>query len=75
MNKLKRARLLKGLTQKELADLLGVSIVSVSKWESGKGRPKARRLNEVASTLNISIQELLDETERRPERGKIAQCG
>ena len=75
MNNFKRARLIQGLTQAELADKLGVAPVSVSKWESGKGLPKAKRIQEVADILHTTVPALLDDAEGRPEHGKIAQCG
>lgn len=37
--RLKRARLELGLTQKELAERLGVAKVTVASWESGRRRP------------------------------------
>lgn len=61
MNRFKKARLIAGLTQMELAEKLGVSPVSVHKWETGMGLPRAKRLNEVANTLHTTVSELLDE--------------
>lgn len=65
MNNFKRARLIQGLTQAELAAALGVSAVTVCKWELGRGLPKAKRLKEVASILHTTIPELLDEPQER----------
>ena len=64
LNPIKKARLLKGMQQKEFANLLGISQVSVSKWEHGKTFPKAKRLKQVADTLGIPIEELLEDEER-----------
>lgn len=61
MNKFREARLIAGLTQRELADKLGVSMVSVSKWESGKGLPRAKRIKEVAAALETTPANLLKE--------------
>lgn len=63
MNSFKRARLIQGLTQAELADALGVSTVTVCKWELGRGLPKAKRLKEVANILHTSVSDLLDESQ------------
>lgn len=65
MNPFKRARLIAGLNQKELAEYLHVSVVAVHKWESGECRPKAKRLKEVANALQTSVEELLELDERR----------
>lgn len=64
MNKFREARLIAGMTQRELADKLGISMVSVSKWESGKGLPKAKRIKEVADALNTTPANLLKERAR-----------
>lgn len=61
MNQFKKARLLAGMDQKELAQKLGVTNVTVSKWENGEMLPKAKRLKEVAAVLNTTIGELLNE--------------
>ena len=55
----------KGLTQKELADLLHVTDKAVSKWETGKGFPDLKLLEPLAETLDISLVELL-QGERSP---------
>ena len=49
----------KGLTQKELADRLGVSDKAVSKWETGRSMPDTSLLEPLCKELGISINELL----------------
>lgn len=49
----------KGLTQAELASLLGVSDKTVSKWETSKGLPDITLIEPIAKALNISVMELL----------------
>ena len=61
MNSFKRARLIEGLTQGEVAEKLGVSRVSVCKWENGKTLPTAKRLKDVAEALHTTVGELLKE--------------
>lgn len=56
---IKKARLIKGIQQKELANMLGISSVAVSKWENGKGFPKSYRLKQIAEILDTSIESLL----------------
>lgn len=48
----------KGMTQSELAKLLGVSNQAVSKWESDQCCPDIMLLPAIADTLEISIDEL-----------------
>ena len=48
------------LTQAELAEKLGVSSKTVSKWETGKGLPDIGLLKPLAQTLGISVIELMN---------------
>jgi SOS-response transcriptional repressor LexA len=47
------------LSQVALAQKIGVSGVSVGKWESGLNQPKGRYLNELAAALGVSVDWLL----------------
>lgn len=47
------------LTQKELAEDLGVSLSMVSLWEKGANFPTVSKLIEIADYFNISIDSLL----------------
>lgn len=46
-----------GLSAASLAQLLGVSALSVYKWESGKTRPRARQLEAIARLRGIGKRE------------------
>ena len=48
-----------GLTQRELAEKVGVTAQAVSKWERGSSCPDISILDEVANTLNVSVSSLL----------------
>ena len=61
-----------GFTQKELAEMLGVSDKTVSKWETGRSMPDNTILLKLCQSLAISVNELLS-GEALPEehyRGK-----
>lgn len=47
------------MTQKELAQRLGVSDKTVSKWETGRGLPEISIMQSLCEILEISINELL----------------
>lgn len=47
-------------TQEKLAEYLGVTKASVSKWETGRSHPDILFLPELATLFNITIDELLD---------------
>jgi len=49
----------KGITQDELANFIGVSKASVSKWETGQSYPDIVLLPQLAAFFNISIDELM----------------
>lgn len=49
----------KGMTQAELAALVGVSDKAVSKWETAKGLPDISLLEPLAGALGVSVAELL----------------
>ena len=49
----------KGLTQAELADILGVSSKAVSKWETAKGLPDISLIEPLSSALSVSVMELM----------------
>ena len=59
--RLKRYRKERNLTQQQLADALGVSNKSVSRWESGGGYPDLPLLVPLAKALGVTVDDLLDE--------------
>jgi transcriptional regulator with XRE-family HTH domain len=59
------------LTQKELADKLGVTYQAVSKWETGKNIPDIATMKLISEEFNINIDELLDGQKQIKEPRKI----
>ena len=49
----------RGLTQRELADILNISDKTVSKWERGAGLPEVSLMLPLCKELDISVNELL----------------
>ena len=49
-----------GLTQAELAEKIGVSSKTISKWETAKGLPDISLLQPLARALGISVIELMN---------------
>ncbi|MDO4939351.1 MAG: helix-turn-helix transcriptional regulator [Lachnospiraceae bacterium] len=49
----------KGLTQMMLADCLGISDKTISKWERGAGLPDVSLMLPLSEALEISVNELL----------------
>lgn len=46
------------LTQKDVADKIGVSQACVAMWETGEAMPRADKLPELAKILGCSIDDL-----------------
>ncbi len=49
----------RGLTQRALADAVGVTDKAVSKWESGRGLPDISLVEPLSAALGVSVAELL----------------
>lgn len=56
---IKRLRKEKNLTQEKLAEILGVTVGAVSKWENGNNTPDIVMLTMLASFFDVSIDVLL----------------
>lgn len=57
--KISKCRKEKGLTQKELADMLHVTDKTVSKWETGVNFPDIAIMEKLADALDIRVTDLL----------------
>jgi transcriptional regulator with XRE-family HTH domain len=57
--RIKELRILNNLTQKELAELLGISYSAVGQWESGRNTPTAKMLEKIADILKTDVNYLL----------------
>ncbi|MDR2940084.1 MAG: helix-turn-helix domain-containing protein [Clostridiales bacterium] len=59
----------KGITQDNLAEYIGVSKASVSKWETGQSYPDITFLPLLAAYFNISIDDLIGYSPQMPTEG------
>lgn len=76
---IKQCRIAKGMTQDELADMIGVSQNAIYLWEIGKRTPKKETLNRIYEALGvcetitlgkqdgIPIENIIGDTEDSPE--------
>ena len=63
--KLSKFRNERGMTQQEMAKLIGVGIAQMRRYEKGKSAPTLEVIKNIARTLGISADELIfDEAER-----------
>ena len=57
---LKKLRLQKNLTQKELGSILHVSESAICRWEKGSRLPRFQKVNEILQLFDITIFDLID---------------
>jgi len=72
--KLRELRRRDGVTQEALANHLGISVQSVSKWECGDGFPDISLLPGIAAYYNVSVDTLLGVDEEEKGRRIHAIC-
>ena len=53
-NRIAELRRQNGMSQEELADRLGISRQSVSKWESGQSQPEIEKLLQLSELFHVS---------------------
>ncbi|MDY2932441.1 MAG: helix-turn-helix transcriptional regulator, partial [Muribaculaceae bacterium] len=63
LNRLKIALIEQGKTGKWLAEQLGKSTCTVSKWCSNSIQPDLNTLDQIAKSLGVDVSELLNKTE------------
>lgn len=68
---LKSIRKEKGISQEDLAEIIGVSRQAVSKWEQGSGYPEMEKLLILSKKLNISLDYLMLGEVKEKDEGKL----
>jgi len=63
MNRLKEARKAKGLTQKEVAEYIGIGQSGYSYWETDRSRINSQSLSRLATLFEVSTDYLLGKQE------------
>lgn len=61
--RIKKIREEKGFTQQQLADKLGISIHTVSKYEQGQREPSMEIMNKIANILKVELFEFIVDKE------------
>lgn len=59
--KLKELRLKANLTQKQIADKLGISQQAYARWETGNHKPTLDTLEKLSHFFNVPIEELISD--------------
>lgn len=66
--RIRERRIMLGLTQQQLADLIGVTYQQAHKYERGINRVSAGRLFEVAQVLSVPVNYFFDGLDQESER-------
>lgn len=56
--RIRQARLSRGLTQQQLADKIGTHWITISQWERGQRHPKRESVLQIANALNINEEDI-----------------
>ena len=63
LNGIKEARKKRGLTQIEMAKMMGEKQSTISMWETGSNIPRASKLPQIAKILGCTVDELFEKQE------------
>lgn len=73
-NKIKAARIAKGMTQEELGKHLGVQKSAIAKYESGRVvNIKRSTLKKISDILEIRPSELIFDEHKQPAQGELSE--
>lgn len=64
-----------GLTQQQLADKLNISFQAISKWETGTTYPNIELLKDLATALEVTVDEILSGSEKYGEQLSYSKAG
>ena len=59
------ARRRAGLLQRQVAEVLGVSLGTVAMWDTGRNKPRADMLPKIAKLYGVTVDELLSGNEEQ----------
>lgn len=68
---IKSARLKVGMTQKELAKIIGVTKQTIINYEKGTTEPSWERLEDIAKALKVNVDELFPYSELGEKKGDL----
>ena len=75
MATLRELRQRRYLTQRDMAEMIGVSDITVAAWESGRTKPRLRKIPRIAEALGVDpsdVEQAIAEQEQRQGGAKAA---
>lgn len=67
MERLRELRLKRGMTQTQVGDLIGVSCVTIGRYEAGEREPSNAKIAALADYFGVSVDYLLGRDEEQPQ--------
>lgn len=67
MKRLKELRTQRGLTQTQVGDLIGVSCVTIARYEAGDREPSNAKISTLADYFGVTVDYLMGRDEPTPE--------
>lgn len=61
MTRLREIRKHRGITQVQLAEIIGVEQSTISQWETGRAQPSLKIAAKIAAALGCKIDDLIKE--------------
>ena len=74
-NRVRMRRLLIGMSQEKLGELLGITFQQVQKYEKGSNRVSASRLYYLAQILGVPVQFFFDELPETGQQSGMSEVG
>lgn len=74
-DKIRALRLQRGLSQRDLAALMNVAQATVHKWETGKAEPPISTLERLATVLEVTLMDFLDDVPIRERPTTVLKGG
>lgn len=68
MKRLKELRLQHGMTQTQVGDVIGVSCVTIGRYEAGEREPSNAKISALADYFGVSIDYLMGRDESKDEK-------
>lgn len=67
--RIRQRRWMMGMTQQQLAEMVGTKFQQIQKYETGANRVSASRLWWIAQALEVGVEHFFDEMKPNPEDG------
>lgn len=61
MKGIKKMRIARNISQAKLARMIGVTVITISRYETGTRTPNVKRLNLLSKALGCTVDDLLND--------------